>query len=115
MNRKARFYNIIQTQSLPLRVFWVHFSWADFYRDDCFKGISRLHMFIFCSIHLQVLLVYLFHWNVGHYFKLKFCMQDAQFKTLNQILDYFLALTPALKPMQSLLFVWTVLGGVVVS
>ena len=34
--------------------------------------------------------------NVGHHFKLTFCMHIAQFMTINQVLDYLLALTLAL-------------------
>ena len=32
------------------------------------------------------------YWNVGHHFKLTICMHIAQFKTINQVLDYLLAL-----------------------
>ena len=114
MNRKVRFHNIMQTQ--PLKLVWVNFSWADFDRDDCFKGISRIivHMFIFTPLTCKSCRVYLFHWNVGHHFKLIFCMHHVQFKTINQKLDYFLALTPVLKTNAVKIFIWTVLGGVVV-
>ena len=117
MNRKVRFHNIILIQRLPLQQVRVHFSWADFDRDDCFKGISRL-MYT-CSFltpfTCKSCWSYLLHWNVGHHFKLIFCMYHVQFKTINQVLDYFLALTPVLKTMQSQIFVWTVFGGVVIS
>ena len=54
-------------------------------------------MFSFYSLHLQALLVYLLHWNVGRHFKLILCLHRAQFKTINQVLDYILAFIPALK------------------
>ena len=38
-------------------------------------------------------------WNVGHHFKLTFFMHPAQFKTMNQVLDFLLVLMPASKLM----------------
>ena len=40
-------------------------------------------------------------WNVGHQFKLTFCMHLTQFKTIHQVLDFLLVLMPASKLMQS--------------
>ena len=54
--------------------------------------------------HVQILLSppawlleYLLYCNVGHHFKLIFCMSLAELETKNQVLDYLLVLIPALK------------------
>ena len=105
MSRKVRFHNIMQSQRLPLKLVWVHFSWADFYRDDCFKGISRIITRGFPELFHKSCSFLLpspaspaeYIYFIGHHFKLIFCMHHAQIKTINQVLDYFLTLTSALK------------------
>ena len=103
----------MQTQPLKLLV-WVHFSWADFDRDDFFKGISRIivHNHVhFYSLNLQVLP------SIFASLECRSLLQTDILHASCTVLNYksgiglFLALTPALKVR---IFISTVLGGVVI-
>ena len=78
---------------------WGHFSWSDStgtIRLLCSRGISRprnlYHTYVHIFLPPPSCPGGMLHWNVVHPFIPTFCMQLVQFKDINQVMDYLLAI-----------------------